>query len=76
MGDRYRDLYVRGHAAGQLRSENPEHDVLIDWSLLHGFINLALSDQVPPPRLPDSTVEELRDIVLGAIRERTAPAAR
>jgi AcrR family transcriptional regulator len=74
LADRYRDFYVRGRAAGQLRSANPEHDVVIDWSLIHGFISHVLSGQFPPPRLPDATVEELRDIVLDSIRVRTAPA--
>lgn len=70
--DRYRDLYARGAAAGQLRSQNPEHDVIIDWSLLHGFLGLVLSGSYPPPRLPDVTVEDLQDVILDAIRTRTA----
>ena len=70
--DRYRDIYARGARSGQLRSKNPEHDVMIDWSLLHGFICHVLSGAFPPPRLPDATVPELQEVVLEAIRARTA----
>lgn len=70
--DRYRDLYARGSAARQLRSENFEHDVIIDWSLLHGFLTLVLSGAFPPVRLPGATVEELQEVVLDSVRARTA----
>ncbi|HEX2485819.1 MAG TPA: TetR/AcrR family transcriptional regulator [Myxococcota bacterium] len=74
VGDRYRDIYVRGVAAGELATPNPEHDLIIDWSMIYGFITLVLTGQLPHPRLPDASVSELRDVVLDAIRRRTAPA--
>jgi len=70
--DRYRDLYARGVRDGSLRSPNPEHEVIVDWSLVHGFISLVLSGHYPPPRLPDASVPELEELVLDAIRRRTA----
>ena len=75
LGDRYRDIYVRGVSAGQLITANPEHDLIIDWAIIYGFITLVLAGQLPHPRLPDATVSELRDVVLDAIRKRTAPLA-
>jgi AcrR family transcriptional regulator len=73
VGDHYRDIYARGMAEGQLATANPEHEVMIDWSVLHGFITLVLAGQLPHPRLPDATVGELRDVILDSIRRRTAP---
>jgi AcrR family transcriptional regulator len=70
--DRYRDLYARGASEGSLRSRNPEHDVIVDWSLLHGFISHVHAGLFPPPRLPDATVEDLRELVLDSISSRTA----
>jgi AcrR family transcriptional regulator len=71
--DRYRDLYVRGVEEGRLRSASPELEVLVDFALLHGFVNLVLNGNYPPPRLPDVSVPELADAVLAAIRRRTTP---
>jgi AcrR family transcriptional regulator len=70
--DRYRDLYARGAAAGQIRSEHFEHDVIIDWSLVHGFLSLVFNGSFPPPRLPGVTVADLQEVVLDAVRARTA----
>lgn len=72
--DRYRDIYARGIAAGQIRATNPEYELIIDWSLLHGFVSNVLSGAFPPARLPSATVTELRDVILDAIRVRTAAA--
>jgi AcrR family transcriptional regulator len=71
--DRLRDLYARGAAAGQLHSENPEHDVVIDYSLVHGFLTLLATGTFPPPRLQGVTVGELREVIVDAIRRRSAP---
>lgn len=72
LADRYRDIYARGVATGQLSAANPEHELMIDWSLLHGFVSSVLSGAFPPPRLPGATVTELRDVIVDAIRARTA----
>jgi AcrR family transcriptional regulator len=74
LADRYRDLYARGIAAGQIRDANPEYELMIDWSLLHGFVSNVLSGAFPPPRLPSVTVTELRDVIVDAIRARTSIA--
>jgi AcrR family transcriptional regulator len=70
--DRYRDIYRRGASAGQLRSMNPEFDVLVDLSLVHGFLSRVDSGGLPLPRMAGMKVEELADVILAAIRTRTA----
>jgi len=74
LADRYRDIYARGIAAGQLRPANPEYEIIIDWSLLHGFVCSVFSGAFPPARLPGVTVTELRDVIVDAIRARTSIA--
>jgi len=74
LADRYRDIYARGIATGQIRAANPEYELMIDWSLLHGFVSNVLSGAFPPPRLPSVTVTELRDVIVDAIRARTSIA--
>lgn len=69
----YRDLYARAVASGAIRPVDPELQTVIGWSAAHGFAMLALSGRVPPPRMPERNVAELRDAFLGFVSEALRP---
>ena len=71
--DLYRDLYARAVASGAIRDVDPELQTVIGWSAVHGFAMLALSGRVPPPRMPERNVDELRDAFLGFVSEALRP---
>jgi AcrR family transcriptional regulator len=67
--DLYRDLYARAVESGTLRDVDPELQTLIGWSAVHGFAMLALSGRLPPPRMPDAELAQIRDAFLGVITD-------
>jgi AcrR family transcriptional regulator len=68
--DLYRDLYARAVEAGTVRDGgDPEMQTLIGWSAVHGFAMLALSGRLPPPRMPDAELTQIRDAFLGVITD-------
>jgi AcrR family transcriptional regulator len=71
--DIYRDLYVRAVETGAVRAVDPELQTLIGWSAVHGFAMLALSGRVPPPRMPDKGLGEIREAFLAFVSEALRP---
>jgi AcrR family transcriptional regulator len=67
--DLYRDLYSRAVEAGTIRDVDPELQTLIGWSAVHGFAMLALAGRLPPPRMPDAEMAQIRDAFLGMITD-------
>lgn len=67
--DLYRDLYSRAVEAGAIRDIDPEMQTLIGWSAVHGFAMLALSGRLPPPRMPDAELAQIRDAFLGVMTD-------
>jgi AcrR family transcriptional regulator len=71
--DLYRDLYARAVESGTIRDIDPEIQTLIGWSAVHGFAMLALSGRLPPPRMPDAELVQIRDAFLGLITDAFRP---
>ena len=71
--DLYRDLYARAVESGAIRDIDPEIQTLIAWSAVHGFAMLALSGRLPPPRMPDAELAQIRDAFLGVITDALRP---
>jgi AcrR family transcriptional regulator len=67
--DLYRDLYARAVESGAIRDIDPELQTLIGWSAVHGFAMLALSGRLPPPRMADAELAQIRDAFLGVITD-------
>jgi AcrR family transcriptional regulator len=67
--DLYRDLYSRAVESGAIRDIDPEIQTLIGWSAVHGFAMLALSGRLPPPRMPDAELAQIRDAFLGVMTD-------
>jgi AcrR family transcriptional regulator len=67
--DLYRDLYSRAVESGAIRDIDPEMQTLIGWSAVHGFAMLALSGRLPPPRMPDAELAQIRDAFLGVMTD-------
>jgi len=47
--DLFRETHARGIASGKLREGDPDICNMVGWSLLHGFVQLALSGRNPSP---------------------------
>ena len=69
----YRDLYSRAIASGAVRAVDPEIQTVIGWSAVHGFAMLALSGRLPPPRMPEKTLAEMREAFLAFVSEALRP---
>jgi hypothetical protein len=64
---------VRAVETGAVRAVDPELQTLIGWSAVHGFAMLALSGRVPPPRMPDKGLGEIREAFLAFVSEALRP---
>ena len=64
----FRDTHARGIASGVLREGDPDAFVMVGWSLLHGFVLLALSGRNPSPFMAGLSQSEVREEVLSAWR--------
>ena len=62
----FRETHARGMASGALRKGNPDAFNMVGWSLLHGFVLLALSGRNPPPFTETSSQGEVREEVVSA----------
>lgn len=69
----YRDLYARALASGAIRRVDPELQPVFGWSQVHGFAMLALSGRLPPPRMAERSLGDLRDAFLGWLGEGLRP---
>jgi hypothetical protein len=68
LGKLFQDTHARGIASGVLRSGAPDAFVMVGWSLLHGFVLLALSGRNPSPFMAGLSQSEVREEVLNAWR--------
>ena len=68
----HRNLYERGIASGRFRPSNAQIQAVTGWSMVHGYVQLALSGRVPGP-IPDTSMVELRDRVLDGWIRMLAP---
>lgn len=60
--DLFRETHARGIASGQLRKGDPDVCNMVGWSLLHGFVQLALSGRNPSPVMVEGHSQgEMRD---------------
>ena len=64
----FRDAHARAIAAGALREGDPEAFNMVGWSLLHGFVLLALAGRNPSPFMEGGTQAEVREELLAAYR--------
>lgn len=64
----FRDAHARGIAAGALREGDPDAFNMVGWSMLHGFVLLALSGRNPSPFMEGLSQGEVRDHVIAAWR--------
>jgi AcrR family transcriptional regulator len=64
----FRDAHARGIAAGALREGDPDAFNMVGWSLLHGFVQLALAGRNPSPFMEGRSREEVRHELITAWR--------
>jgi hypothetical protein len=64
LADAMRDFHARGVASGAFRAADSDEQASLGWSMLHGFAMLALDGRMPPPRLAERSVAELRDALI------------
>jgi AcrR family transcriptional regulator len=64
----FRDAHARGIAAGALREGDPDAFNMVGWSLLHGFVQLALAGRNPSPFMEGRSREEVRQELITAWR--------
>jgi AcrR family transcriptional regulator len=64
----FRDTHARGVRTGVLREGDPDAFVMVGWSLIHGFVLLALSGRNPSPFIAGLSQNEVRDDVVEAWR--------
>jgi AcrR family transcriptional regulator len=64
----FRDAHARGIAAGALRQGDPEAFTMVGWSLLHGFVQLALAGRNPTPFMEGRSQSEVREELIRAWR--------
>jgi AcrR family transcriptional regulator len=57
----FRDTHARGIESGVLRQGDPDAFVMVAWSLLHGFVLLALSGRNPSPFMAGLSQDQVRD---------------
>jgi AcrR family transcriptional regulator len=62
----WRDTHTRGIEAGVLRKGDPNAFVMVGWSMLHGFVLLALSGRNPSPFMAGLSQSEVREEVMAA----------
>jgi AcrR family transcriptional regulator len=62
----WRDTHARGIRTGVLREGNPNAFMMVGWSMLHGFVLLALSGRNPSPFIAGLSQNDVRDEVLTA----------
>ena len=61
----YRKIFQSGMEAGVFRNANPDIEIAMLWSACHGFVELALSQRMPPRPAPDAApLAGLRDAVV------------
>jgi AcrR family transcriptional regulator len=68
LGKLFQDTHTRGIASGVLRKGDPNAFVMVGWSLLHGFVLLALSGRNPSPFMSGLSQTEVRAEVINAWR--------
>ena len=64
----FRDAHARGIASGALREGDPDAFNMVGWSMLHGFVLLALSGRSPSPFMEGLSQGDVRDQVIAAWR--------
>jgi AcrR family transcriptional regulator len=64
----FRDAHARGIEAGALRQGDPDAFNMVGWSLLHGFVQLALAGRNPSPFMEGHSREEVREELITAWR--------
>ncbi len=61
----YRKIFQRGMEQGVFRNADPDAEIAMLWSSCHGFVELALSDRMPPrPAAQAGSVASLREHLL------------
>jgi AcrR family transcriptional regulator len=64
----FRDAHARGIESGALRQGDPDAFNMVGWSLLHGFVLLALAGRNPSPLMEGRSQGEMREEVIIAWR--------
>jgi AcrR family transcriptional regulator len=64
----FRDAHTRAIAAGALREGDPQAFNMVGWSLLHGFVLLALAGRNPSPFMEGGSQAEVQEELLAAYR--------
>jgi AcrR family transcriptional regulator len=64
----FRNAHARGIASGAFREGDPDAFNMVGWSMLHGFVLLALSGRNPSPFMEGLSQGEVRDHVIAAWR--------
>jgi AcrR family transcriptional regulator len=60
-----RSLHVRGIEAEVFHPGDPDVETSATWAMVHGFVQLALSQRLPSPAVkPSGRLEALRDAVI------------
>ncbi len=62
----FRETHARGIASGALRKGDPDAFNMVGWSLLHGFVLLALSGRNPAPFMEGRSQGQVREEVVAS----------
>ena len=68
----FRDAHARGIASGALREGDADSFNMVGWSMLHGFVLLALSGRNPSPFMEGHSQGQVREEILVALRRAFA----
>lgn len=64
----FRDAHARAIESGSLREGDPDAFNMVGWSLLHGFVQLALAGRNPSVFMEGRSQEEMREELIEAYR--------
>ena len=60
----YRKLFQRGMERGAFRRSDPDVAIAMLWAACHGFVELALSERMPPRQTPETGLAAMRDALV------------
>ena len=61
----YRKLFQRGMERGVFRSGDPDVEIAMLWAACHGFVELTLSERMPPRQTPGAALDAMREALVG-----------
>jgi hypothetical protein len=60
----YRKLFQRGMEKGVFRRSDPDVEITMLWAACHGFVELVLSERMPPRQTPSAALDAMREALV------------